>query len=171
MMKFYEMVSHNELLCAARDTGFSVRLLKPWCALYRGPRRASYHTSTSDVIHAHGAIIAGCSCATGLAKLMTITVLRHVGVGCNSMRIKNLIDDISVHSVGGPLVVPRELGYAFKEIVQQLQARELPLSWDKMGFLCIAGEVFGEIEDQVADLWPAGVPFPGRTAYHRDLGG
>eukprot|EP00959_Pyramimonas_sp_CCMP1952_P268030 5604254-Pyramimonas_sp.AAC.1 len=44
------------------------------------------------------------------------------------------IDDISLHSVGGPQTVARELSFAVKETVGLLQARGLPLSWDKMVF-------------------------------------
>eukprot|EP00959_Pyramimonas_sp_CCMP1952_P258971 5413964-Pyramimonas_sp.AAC.1 len=52
--------------------------LRPLCALYRGPRRAVYQQSVSEVISANGSIIAGCSCAAGLAKLMAITALRSI---------------------------------------------------------------------------------------------
>eukprot|EP00959_Pyramimonas_sp_CCMP1952_P121242 2535130-Pyramimonas_sp.AAC.1 len=91
------MVSHQELLCAARDIDFPLALLRPLHALRRGPRRAVYQQSVSDVINANGSIIAGCSCATGLAKLLTITTLRSIGVKCDLTRIKDLIDDISLH--------------------------------------------------------------------------
>eukprot|EP00959_Pyramimonas_sp_CCMP1952_P336436 7044755-Pyramimonas_sp.AAC.1 len=74
---------------------------------------------------------------------MTVTVLRHAGVRCSSLRIKNLVGDISLHSIGGPQTVARELSFAFKETVGLLQARGPPLSWDKVG----------------------------RGQYHRDLGG
>ena len=101
---------------------------------------------------------------------MTITVLRHVGVRCPAVRIKNLIDDISLHVVGGRSTVTREMSWAFKSITELLQAKRLPLSWDKMGFLCSDSEVFGELEVQFKECWPSDVPFPGRGEFHRDLG-
>eukprot|EP00959_Pyramimonas_sp_CCMP1952_P244600 5113005-Pyramimonas_sp.AAC.1 len=70
------MVSHAELLCAARDTAFPLAPLRPLCALCRGPRRAMHQQSVSHVIHANGSIIARCYGATGLAKLMAIATLR-----------------------------------------------------------------------------------------------
>eukprot|EP00959_Pyramimonas_sp_CCMP1952_P234953 4909334-Pyramimonas_sp.AAC.1 len=93
---------------------------------------------------------------------MAVTVLRHVGARCSSLRIKSLITDVSLHSVGGLQTVAGELSFAFKETVGILQARGLPLSWGKMGFLCNDAGAFSLIEDEVADSWPTGVPFPGR---------
>ena len=42
----------------------------------------------------HGTVIAGCSCATGVVKLLTLCVLRTISVETPVCRPLNLVDDL-----------------------------------------------------------------------------
>ena len=70
IMKFYEMISHDELRTAALHFGFDLGLLRALCCLYRAPRHARWGVSTSAKVRANGTVVAGCSCATGVSKLL-----------------------------------------------------------------------------------------------------
>eukprot|EP00959_Pyramimonas_sp_CCMP1952_P064214 1341119-Pyramimonas_sp.AAC.1 len=61
---------------------------------------------------------------------MTITTLRCIGVKCNLIRIKNLIDDISLHVIGGPTQVADQATTGLTMLLRGMEDRRLPISWD-----------------------------------------
>ena len=74
--KFYEFVSHEVLRNEAHAGGFPHDLLRALCGLYVGPRVAVFDGVVSEVIEAGGTILAGCSCATVLAKVLVYRLLK-----------------------------------------------------------------------------------------------
>ena len=65
-------------------------------------------SATSRCILPNGTVVAGCSCATGVVKLLTLCVLREVAIKTPVCRPVNLVDDIKLHAVGGEKVVSEQ---------------------------------------------------------------
>eukprot|EP00959_Pyramimonas_sp_CCMP1952_P176344 3684911-Pyramimonas_sp.AAC.1 len=78
LTKYYEMTSHDELLEQGTETCFPLALLRALCSSYRLQRRAMLGDGVGPVIEANGASAAGCSCAVGVAKLLTYALLKAV---------------------------------------------------------------------------------------------
>ena len=100
LSRFYENVSHMAMKQAAVHYSFDLSLLRSLCALYRGPRRVRWMSATSRAIVPNGTVVAGCSCATGVVKLLTLCVLKAVAVETPVCRPINLVDDVKLHAVG-----------------------------------------------------------------------
>ena len=77
LWKCYEMVDHTCLLKAAKETGASQELVYMAACLYRLPRRLRMFDSFSYELRTKQGIIAGCSLAKDLLKvLMWDTIMR-----------------------------------------------------------------------------------------------
>ena len=63
LRKFYENISHKELLIEAQQTGFPVKLLRACCVMYSGFRLITVDGACSMPSQATGTVLAGCSCA------------------------------------------------------------------------------------------------------------
>ena len=70
LAKFYEWVSHEILAREAKAVGFNMRLLRALFGLYKGKRAIVYKGAVGQVVDAVGTILAGCSNATTLAKVI-----------------------------------------------------------------------------------------------------
>jgi hypothetical protein len=73
--KFYEKVEHRMLAEEAVATGFPSPLLFALLGLYSAPRAISYNGCCSKATRIFGTILAGCSCATTLAKVSLYRLL------------------------------------------------------------------------------------------------
>eukprot|EP00959_Pyramimonas_sp_CCMP1952_P066312 1384636-Pyramimonas_sp.AAC.1 len=91
--------------------------------------------------------------------------MRKATVGSPTVCINNVIDDVSLHAVGGETVTARELAASFRSVTTDLQRMGLPIAMDKLGLLASSSELAQELSRQ-CDL-PANV----RAQVHRDLGG
>ena len=74
--KFYEHVRWSHLRAAAVQFQFPVMLLRALCVVYSGGRRILYGGAVSASLFATRSVIAGCSAATTLAKLLLLGPLR-----------------------------------------------------------------------------------------------
>eukprot|EP00974_Lingulodinium_polyedra_P079452 7694262-Lingulodinium_polyedra.AAC.1 len=63
LKKFYEHVSHEELLEEAKALGFNLKLLRALCTAYAGMRAIKFRGCASESFQVAGTIVAGCSCA------------------------------------------------------------------------------------------------------------
>ena len=133
--KFYENVSHSELRSAADHFGFDGGLLRALCCLYRSPRRARWTGGTSRISHPNGTIIAGCSAATGVAKLMTLALLKRIDSETPPCRALNVVDDLTTHTIGGPATAVENTIKSFDIVTSELGQRHLPINWDKTYFM------------------------------------
>ena len=77
--KIYEHISHQVLYDQAVATGFNLVLLRALCVMYSGYRVVSYRGMVSEAFRVGGTILAGCSCAVALAKLILHTSLSNGG--------------------------------------------------------------------------------------------
>jgi hypothetical protein len=120
--KFYEFVSHGVLNVEGDACGFPPDLLRALCGFYAGPRVAVYDGVCSQIINAGGTILAGCSCATALAKVLVYILLSGLAHRYPSVHLKNVVDDISLQEVGTRRLVVRTLGEAGKDFARGIRA-------------------------------------------------
>jgi len=76
LFKYYEMISHQDLYEQAVETGFNLVLLRGLCVYYSGWRAISFEGATSLPFQVFSTVVAGCSCATTLARLCLYTLLK-----------------------------------------------------------------------------------------------
>ena len=129
--KFYENVSHEVLLREAVAVGFPLRLLKPLLALYSGPWAVVVNGAAGAILQAVGTILAGCSCATVLAKVLLHRLLARGTALYSSVQAKNVVDDVSLAAQGSACQVAALLGSASLVLLQGLADLRLPLSHRK----------------------------------------
>ena len=72
LKKLYEHVRHVDLFAAARQFDFNIKLLRGVVTIYSGFRTLLCDGAISEFVQATGAIVAGCSAATTLAKLLLV---------------------------------------------------------------------------------------------------
>eukprot|EP00959_Pyramimonas_sp_CCMP1952_P171766 3589194-Pyramimonas_sp.AAC.1 len=58
---------------------------------------------------------------------------------------KNVIDDVSLHAVGGETVITRELAASFRSVTTDLQRMGLPIAMNKLGLLASSSELAQEL--------------------------
>ena len=167
LSRFYENVSHMAMKQAAVHYSFDLGLLRSLCALYRGPRRVRWMSATSRAIVPNGTVVAGCSCATGVVKLLTLCVLKAVALETPVCRPINLVDDVKLHAVGGVRTVAAQLVKAVNLVLAAMQQLELPVNTSKTCFMVSDHALLDLL---LADPeWPLDVSLLSET--HRDLGG
>ena len=162
LLKFYELVSHKVLLREAKAVGFPLRLLKPLLAMYAGSRVLTVGALAIEV-QVKSTILAGCSCATTLAKVLLLRLLRRLAAP--SLHIKNVVDDITIQVVGKFEDVRRKLGAAGRMLAAGVKELELVLSDDNMKYTASSTRLARGLAGQ----W-AGLGYK-RAAWARILGG
>ena len=135
IQKFYEQVDHSDLRKEAEATGFNLKLLRCLCVLYQGDRTISYRGAASQVFPVWGTIIAGCSCATSVAKLLLWRTLSSITAACPVVRARNVVDDVSLQAAGPHNTVVNQISTATSALLASLGEKKLPLSLSKAVFL------------------------------------
>ena len=125
--KFYEFVSHEVLMSKAEADSFPLDLLQALCGLYAGARVAVFDGLVSDAIDAGGTIVAGCSCATVLAKVLVYRLLKSLSAKYAGLHLENVVDDF-LQMVGTLRYIQTYLGRAGSEFAEGIRALRLPLS-------------------------------------------
>ncbi|CAK0841387.1 unnamed protein product [Prorocentrum cordatum] len=100
LRKFYENISHKELLVDANSTGFPVKLLRACCVTYSGYRVITVDGACSAPSRATGTVLADCSCATGIAKLLLFRSCKKVAAFYPSVRPGSVVDDFTLQTAG-----------------------------------------------------------------------
>ena len=150
--KFYEFVSHEVLTNEADADGFPLDLLKALCGLYGGARVAVFDGMVSDAIDCGGTILAGCSCATTLAKVLVYRLLRSLNKKYCGLHIKNVVDDVSLQMIGTVKFIKENLGRAGLHFARGLQGLRLPLSVAKTSFVASSKELANTLEKEWAEF-------------------
>ena len=101
------------------------------CCTYLAPRRARVGTCLSAAVQANGTVVAGCSCATALAKLLLISALRAAALAAPIARVLNVVDDVSGHVTGACTMVAQQLAAAYRAFCAKVKEANLPLSRNK----------------------------------------
>ena len=95
IVKFYEFVIHSMLLAACQDLGYPMRLAFMLVAAYQEPRTLRAYGSLSEAVVAFQVMLAGCSHATTMARVLLTHVLKVSLVRSPSVTARALIDDVS----------------------------------------------------------------------------
>ena len=133
--KFYEHVAHDVLLCEAEAVGFPPRLARAAVALYGGLRAISYKNGVSATFKASRSIIAGCSLATTMARVLLFRLLTRVMEAHPSCRTRNVVDDVSLQCSGPATMVARELAAATRVLIAGFRSLHLVPSPTKTVFV------------------------------------
>ena len=167
LSRFYENIGHDELRAAARAWGFDEGLLKALCCVYVAPRMARVGSAVSDAVEANGTVVAGCSCATALGKLLLLAALRAAAAAAPAARLLNVVDDVSAHVTGTTAFVARQLGGAFKAFNEAVAELRLPVSAHKTKAMATSNGLKAALMSQ--EGWT--LEFADFVDAHRDLGG
>ena len=167
LLKYYEHIGHAELKIAAQAWGFDLGLLRALCCTYVAPRRARIGACLSDAMVANGTVVAGCSCATALAKLVLLSALRAAAIAAPIARLLNVVDDVSAHVTGARSMVAQQLGATYRAFCAKVKEANLPISRHKTKALATSKELRLALMKQPGwDIGPDDF-----VDVHRDLGG
>ncbi|CAK0802081.1 unnamed protein product [Prorocentrum cordatum] len=139
--KFYEHVRHDVLWTSAQRFGFNLKLLRGLLAIYQAPRIVLAGGMASAPFGAGGAVLAGCACATAVAKLPLLGGLLAAGARRPLATLRNLVGDVSLQAVGSARLVVDQLAGASGEVLRHLRAHHLSLNEDKSVFLASSAQV------------------------------
>ena len=95
----------------------------------------------SEGIQATGAIIAGCSAATTLAKLLLLGPLSAVVHGRPQLQVRNVVDDVTLQCFGPFKLVSDQLGSGVEHMLSCFAELELPVHLKKCKFLASSPEL------------------------------
>jgi len=147
--KFYEHVGHEELYQEAQATGFNLVLLRALCTLYGGLRAIIFDGACSEAIKVEGTILAGCSCATSLAKLLLLRLLKRVDAQFPLVHIRNVVDDVSAQACGTRAQVSTQLGLATEALLEGFGKLHLPVSKKKTLYMANSQD----LSEELGKLW------------------
>ncbi|CAK0863284.1 unnamed protein product, partial [Prorocentrum cordatum] len=150
-LRFYEHVRHDVLWTSAQRFGFNLKLLRGLLAIYQAPRIVLAGGMASAPFGASGTVLAGCACATAVAKLPLLGGLLAAGAQRPLATLRNLVGDVSLQAVGSARLVVDQLVGASGEVLRHLRARHLPLNEGKSVFLASSAQV----ADGLAASWAA----------------
>ena len=162
--KFYDNVAHHHLWKEGLAVGFHPRLLLLMLFVYSQPRIITIDGAHSDPITVSGTILPGCSLATTGAKILVLRLLLATQSSWPQVRIKNIVDDITMQTNGKQADVVYRIAGAAQQLTTGLMALDLPLSAKKTAFMASSSEVAKQI---IKALWP--LPIPRKTTL-RNLG-
>ncbi|CAK0798446.1 unnamed protein product, partial [Prorocentrum cordatum] len=152
IVKFYENLRHDVPWSCAIEHNFNIRLLRGLLAMYQAPRFICFAGLVSDGFCSHGTVLAGCACATTLAKLPLLGPLRAVSSGGRLLVIgRNVVDDVALQALGTRRLVVEQLGGAGAEMARQLGDLHLPLS--PMKSVCLAS--CSGLAQELGEYWKA----------------
>ena len=149
--KFYECVSHQVLAVEGHETDFPEDLLMALCAMYSGPRVATFGHCVSEVVHAGGTILAGCSRNYHPGQGPGLQAPKGLSGKYAGLHLKNIIDDVSLQVVGTRKTVTSTLGGAAIAFAKGLKDLRLPLSPPKTKFVASTKE----LGDSLKLVWQA----------------
>ncbi|CAK0844578.1 unnamed protein product, partial [Prorocentrum cordatum] len=151
LRRFYENISHKELLVEANSTGSPVKLRRACCVTYSGYRVIAVDGACSAPFRATGTVLAGCSCATGIAKLLLFRSFKKVAAFYPSVRLGSVVDDFTLQTVGTTGMVKAVLGPAMRMLLGCFGEKRVPVHFGKLCCLTPDAEVARQLESE----WPA----------------
>ena len=130
-----------------KETNFPQALLRALCVMYSGFRVVSFKGTVSEAFETNGGILAGCSCATTLARVMVYRLLLRIQNEYAGLFLANVIDDVSATSVGTRRFVIRVVQGVTGQLVRGFAELELPLNGKKSVFVCSDPDLGSVLED------------------------
>ncbi|CAK0790404.1 unnamed protein product, partial [Prorocentrum cordatum] len=93
----------------------------------------------------------GCSCATGIAKLLLFRSFKKVAAFYPSVRLGSVVDDFALQTVGTTGMVKAVLGPATRMLLSCFDEKRAPVHFGKLCYLTPDAEVAKQLESE----WPA----------------
>ena len=118
-------------------------------------------------------ILPGCSCSTGLAKLVVRRDLREVARKHQTVKLSNLVDDLLLRAVGPEETITKEIVEATNGCTGFCRDVALPVVFDNTSFLSSSDRLASErvaSTDLLADNRVDGFRFLGGDATTREKG-
>eukprot|EP00959_Pyramimonas_sp_CCMP1952_P161718 3381573-Pyramimonas_sp.AAC.1 len=103
--KFYEHITHSDLYAAVVEHKFNLKLFRGLCTVYDADRVLHCGGRVSQALRANGGVIAGCSAATTLSRLLLLKPLTLAQFSRPQLAVRSVIDDIALQIVAPPSVV------------------------------------------------------------------
>ena len=141
MHKFYEHVRWSHLRAAAVQFQFPVMLLRAPCVVYSGSRRILCGRAVSASLFATGSVVAGCSAATTLAKLLLLGPLRSTLQNRPQLALRNVVDDVELQALGNVAMVDTQMGQGVSQLLREMQQLDLPISLKKCKYMASSTEL------------------------------
>ena len=146
--KFFENISHKDVVSEARATGFPIRLVRCLVVFYGGWRAVSYMGATSEPFKAFGTILPGCSCATGVAKLILKRGLADIARKYSTVKLTSMVDDLVLRTAGPQHTITVQAVQATNSCFELFDGKSLQVSVPKTVFLATAPETVKALTDQ-----------------------
>ena len=157
IVKFYEQIPHDILLQEAIAVGFPLPVLRVVLSAYSGFRTLVLEGVSSAPARASRSILAGCFAAVSLGKVIMMRTLDRVTCLWSGIRLRVVVDDVSVQGVSTAARLPKLLVDAVSKLAFELQGRlKLPVSEAKTKVL---GSNFRTRREIAQGLTRLGLPF------------
>ena len=121
MVKCYEKIKHPIVAAAARKAGFPMRLVRVCLAIYAGPRILSIDGVVSDVFTIGTSIVAGCTFATRILRVVLIECMDMASRWYPRVRLYVYVDDIDIEAIGDEASVRNDIIGATRCVVLALE--------------------------------------------------
>ncbi len=127
MVKCYEKVAHVVLAAKAQLHGFPMHIIRVVIAMYSSPRVVKIGAECSLPVSLGTTIVAGCTFATTLLKLVLLKALDLTSAAHNLVRLKVYVDDASVQARGLGDRAAKLVAAATRDLIEELQKPEVGL--------------------------------------------
>ena len=164
LTKAYEKVDHKVLAEAAARYGFPLRVLKIALMFYRMSRVVIVEGLATSPVFTAQTIVAGCSFATVLLRLMLLPILDSVAANWPSAKMAVVVDDITIAGMGKQEEVASTVSGAVSEAIVGLEKAKLEVSDDKSVLMSNVDVVRNAIASRVKRLKK------GQTTHTKNLG-
>ena len=98
-----------------------------------------------------GTALAGCSCATGIAKLLLFRSFKKVAAFYPGVRLGSVVDDFTLQTVGTTGMVKAVLGPATRMLLACFDEKRAPVHFGKLCYLAPDSDVAKQLESE----WPS----------------
>ena len=120
--KCFERIDHTALVQAAERHRFPLAVVRLCLLIYAGPRRIRVDEAFSDEFNLGIGVIAGCSVATALLRLVTLLAADIVAQRFHDVELYIYVDDTDMQAVGSAAKAAKRLaaaGAAYGQAIEQ----------------------------------------------------
>ena len=132
VLKCFEQVPWQILIDEAVANSFPLAVLRLSLAIYAGVRRIALDGAYAEEAHAKQSVLAGCVHSTALLRALMLRTLDRIQANWGGIRLRVVVDDISLQTVGTRRFVANTFPAASRELVRSLEVDlKLPVSRKK----------------------------------------
>ncbi len=129
---FFETVDRQILMQEAHALDFPLPVLRAALGMYAAPRVITLQGRVSRELHPTVGVVAGCSLAMAMTKLLYIRILdKYVSTLPSSVSLDTHVDDFTLSAVGPPAQVAADLTRARDDLATVMQSLGCKFAEDK----------------------------------------